>query len=224
MPAVLKTYNPPLEPFLDVIHQDDQIVVINKHSGILSVPGRLTAHGDCIETRAKSVFGTALSVHRLDMETSGVMVMALHKRAHSHLSRQFEARQTIKTYIAVVAGVLRDDQGEIAEPLRCDWPNRPRQMVDHENGRTAITRFKVIERFDASTRIALYPETGRSHQLRVHMLTIGHPIMGDALYGPQTDKTVTGFDDARLLLHAESLAFSHPQTNDQVRFAAECPF
>lgn len=224
MPAILETYNPPLEPFLDVLHQDDQIVVINKHSGILSVPGRLTEHGDCIEARAKSVFGTALSVHRLDMETSGVMVMALNKRALSHLSRQFEARQTIKTYIAVVVGVLSDDEGEISKPLRCDWPNRPRQIVDHETGRTAITRFKVIERLEASTRVALYPETGRSHQLRVHMLMIGHPILGDALYNPQTDQPNKSLDASRLLLHAESLAFSHPQTNHQARFTAECPF
>jgi tRNA pseudouridine32 synthase / 23S rRNA pseudouridine746 synthase len=224
MPAVLEHYDPPLDPFLDIIHHDDQIIVINKHAGIFSVPGRPVEHGDCIESRAISVFGTALSVHRLDMETSGVMVMALNKEALRHLSRQFEMRQVTKTYIAVVSGILKDDTGEIEKPLRCDWPNRPRQMVDFDNGRAALTRFKIIERGANNSRVALSPQTGRTHQLRVHMASIGHPILGDLLYGKQNHIPTDQGGASRLMLHAQSLGFAHPGDGQRVHFSTNCPF
>lgn len=215
-----RPYDPPTEPQLEILHKDDDILVLNKPSGLLTVPGKAEDMKDCLEARAQAEVTGARIVHRLDMETSGVIVMARHLEALRHLGRQFEQRQTEKTYEARVDGLLEEDEGEIDLPLICDWPNRPKQMVCHERGKRAVTRFKVLAREEGVTRVALYPVTGRSHQLRVHMLSLGHPILGDNLYatGPALDAA------PRLQLHARTLAFAHPETAEMLTFAAPVPF
>jgi len=213
-------YRPPMSPYLDIVYQDDDLVVVNKGSGLLSVPGRLAEHQDCLQTRVCRVLPTATIVHRLDMATSGLILMALNKPAHVSISRQFEQRKTEKTYIARVYGQLKDAVGEINAPLICDWPNRPKQKVDLEHGKPSTTQYKLIQQDENSALVELTPVTGRSHQLRVHMLSIGHPILGDRLYAHE--KALT--QSSRLQLHAKALTVSHPTTNDRVSFYAPCPF
>ncbi len=201
------------------------MVVAHKPSGLLSVPGKALEHRDSLISRVNTVYPTATVVHRLDMATSGILVLALNKDSHRHISKQFELRLTQKRYFARVHGHIEEDSGEVDLPLICDWPNRPKQMVDFERGKKAITRFEVIERAtdDAArhyTLVALYPITGRSHQLRVHMLALGHPILGDRLYA---------HDDAlsmapRLQLHAESLSLTHPTLEKWLHFKTPIPF
>ncbi|NVJ96955.1 MAG: RluA family pseudouridine synthase [Alphaproteobacteria bacterium] len=215
-----KAYNPPTDPMLDILYSDEDILILNKPSGLLSVPGKAEDMKDCLESRAQAAFTGARIVHRLDMETSGVIVMARHLDALRHLGRQFEDRKTEKTYEARVWGKVADYEGEIDLPLICDWPNRPKQMVCHERGKNAVTRYRVIAREADATRVALFPVTGRSHQLRVHMLSLGHPILGDNLYA-----TGAAFEAApRLQLHAKTLSFTHPETAELVSFAAPVPF
>ncbi|MCK7613120.1 pseudouridine synthase [Roseibium sediminicola] len=213
-------YAPPLVPYLQVLHADDDLLVLDKPSGLLSVPGKAAEHSDCIESRAQKRFPAARIVHRLDMDTSGVMVLAMNPAAHRHLGLQFERRKTQKTYVANIWGSPVQDAGEVDLPLICDWPNRPKQMVSHAFGKPALTRWQVIERGDRITRVRLYPHTGRSHQLRVHMLAIGHPIVGDRFYA--TGEALAASD--RLALHAESLELHHPLGGERVRFQAGCPF
>lgn len=217
--TILKYYNPPCEP-LDILHRDGHLIVLNKPSGLLSVPGKHIEHKDCLESRVQAEFPSATTVHRLDMETSGILVMALTKQAHRYISRGFEDRKTDKSYIARVDGVVASDEGSIDLPLICDWPNRPRQMVDHESGKSALTHYKVMEREAKATRLALYPVTGRSHQLRVHCLSMGHEILGDPLYG--RDDTINAAD--RLQLHATSLTIFHPESHEKITFNSPVPF
>jgi tRNA pseudouridine32 synthase/23S rRNA pseudouridine746 synthase len=211
-------YRPPDAP-LDILHADDQIVVVNKPAGLLSVPGRGDHLSDCLMSRLKGAFPTALLVHRLDMDTSGVMVFALTPHAQRHLGLQFEKRQMKKVYIARVWGEVAEAAGEVDLPLCVDWPNRPRQHVDHENGRPAQTGWRRIRVEDGTTRMRLYPKTGRSHQLRVHMLELGHPILGDPFYA-----TGAARDFPRLMLHAESLKLRHPDGGAGMLFRAPVPF
>ena len=211
-------YNPPLKPYLDIVFQDDDIIVFNKPSGLLSVPGK--EHADCLQARAQRVFPTATIVHRLDMATSGLMVMALNKSAHRHISKQFELRETTKTYQAIVFDNVQQDSGEINLPLICDWPNRPKQMVDHQQGKKALTHWRVIERNTNTTRVELKPVTGRSHQLRVHMLSMQHPIIGDTLYAHNQALEMAD----RLNLHAMFLSFRHPVTEKTLHFESNVPF
>ena len=214
-------YNPPPHP-LDIVYLDATLLVLNKPSGLLSVPGRGEAKRDCLATRVQEVFPEALVVHRLDMETSGLMIMARTQDMHRRLSRMFEKRQVEKGYIALVAGRLRRQSGVIDLPLICDWPNRPRQMVDLSLGKAARTRYRVME-FDPAadtTRVELKPETGRTHQLRVHMLALGHPIVGDSLYG-NGDKPAPS---DRLRLHASALSFCHPHTGEMLELGSPTPF
>ncbi|GLQ15810.1 RluA family pseudouridine synthase [Maritalea porphyrae] len=213
-------YEPPTNPFLSVIHVDDDILVLNKPSGLLTVPGKAAEHSDCLEARALEEFPSARIVHRLDMDTSGVVIMAMRADAHRHLGLQFERRHTSKTYVADVFGVIENEQGEIDLPLRCDWPNRPKQMVDHEQGRKALTKWRVINRTETSTRVELTPITGRSHQLRVHMLELGHPILGDRFYASGDALEAS----ERLQLHALSLTIHHPTGGERVTFEAPLPF
>ncbi|MGJ8527156.1 RluA family pseudouridine synthase [Maritalea sp.] len=213
-------YAPPTDPYLDVVHNDDDILVLNKPSGLLTVPGKAAEHSDCLEKRAQEKFPSATIVHRLDMDTSGIIIMAMHRSAHRHLGLQFERRHTAKTYIADVFGCMQDDQGTVDLPLRCDWPNRPRQMVDHEEGRSAQTGWQALERFENHTRVELTPITGRTHQLRVHMLELGHPILGDRFYA--TGDALDAAD--RLRLHAKSLTLHHPTGGKRVTFNAALPF
>lgn len=217
-------YQPPMSPYLEIIYQDNDLVVLNKNSGLLTVPGRLPEHQDCLENRVKKVLPTATVVHRLDMATSGLLIMALNKPAHVSISRQFEQRKISKSYIANVYGRLEQDQGEVNLPLICDWPNRPMQKVDHENGKKALTHYKILKRLNAgeaeTTLVELTPITGRSHQLRVHMLSLGHPIVGDRLYAHSKALALSD----RLQLHAKTLQFAHPVTNDTLDFSVPCPF
>ncbi len=212
------TYAPPDLP-LEVIHADHEVLVVGKPEGLLSVPGKGAHLADCLLTRVQAVYPEALLVHRLDRDTSGVMVFALSPHAQRHLGLQFEKRQVKKTYVARVWGRVEDKTGTIDLPLAVDWPNRPRQKVDHENGRTAITDWRVMKATDDETRLRLFPKTGRSHQLRVHCLAIGHPILGDPLYA---DGAAGAFP--RLMLHSENLRFRHPDGGKGVSFTSQAPF
>lgn len=220
MKAKTLIYAPAREP-LNVLYQDDQLLVLSKPSGLLSVPGKAPELADCLEARAKSEYPDALLVHRLDMETSGVFIMAMNKAAQGHLGKQFEKRKTDKTYIARVSGLVEEDSGTVDLPLRCDWENRPRQMVCHEHGKPAQTHWQVVHREDDATRLQLTPITGRSHQLRVHCAEMGHAILGDPFYADEQ-----AFEAAdRLQLHAESLELYHPTGGgDRIRFDDPCPF
>ncbi|WP_439153637.1 pseudouridine synthase [Yoonia sp.] len=212
------TYCPPTDPLV-FLHDDHQVVLVDKPSGLLSVPGKGPDLADCLLTRVQAVFPTALLVHRLDRDTSGVMVFALTPHAQRHLGLQFEKRQTRKTYVARVWGDMTDKTGTVDLPLIVDWPNRPRQMVDHENGKQAVTDWRVMRRGNGETRVRLMPKTGRSHQLRVHMLALGHPILGDPFYA-----TGAARDYPRLMLHSETLQFRHPDGGQGMRITAKCPF
>lgn len=212
-------YAPPDEP-IRVIHADHEIAVIDKPAGLLSVPGRGAHLADCMIARLQEVFPEALLVHRLDLDTSGVMVFAMTRHAQRVLSMQFELRQVRKVYIARLWGHLEPREGRVELPLCVDWPNRPRQHVDHEKGRPAVTDWRVLRHEgDGTTRVRLTPQTGRSHQLRVHMRELGHPILGDPLYAEGAARAFP-----RLMLHAESLRFRHPDSNKAMTFSAPCPF
>jgi len=223
-------YQPPMDPYLEIVFQDEDIVVLNKSSGLLSVPGRLPEHQDCLQNRVQRVLPTATVVHRLDMATSGIIIMALNKPAHVNISRQFEQRKTSKSYIARVFGHVKDHEGSVDLPLICDWPNRPKQKVDHENGKQSLTHYQVLSYSepdsigkssgDESSLVELTPITGRSHQLRVHMLALGHPILGDRLYAHEQALALS----SRLQLHARNLSLAHPVTGELLAFVAPCPF
>lgn len=211
-------YNPPKDP-LNILHEDAHIIVVDKPSGLLSVPGRGEHLADCLMSRVQAAFPTALLVHRLDRDTSGVMVFAQNAAAQKNLGQQFEKRQTKKTYVARVWGYVDGDEGTIDLPLIVDWPNRPKQMVDFENGKPAITDWKVTKRGDTETRVRLMPQTGRSHQLRVHMQSLGHPILGDPFYSEGVAR-----EFPRLMLHSEELRLKHPEDGRGMRFRAKAPF
>lgn len=207
-------YRPPQTPWLNLLYHDQDILVLDKPSGLLSVPGRKPEHADSLALRVQRALPTATIVHRLDMATSGLMVMALNKEAHRGLSRQFEQRCTQKRYQALLLGNLSEQQGLIDQPLRCDWPNRPRQMIDHQQGKPAQTGWQVKSQHQGYTRVTLSPITGRSHQLRVHSQFLGHPILGDKFYAPAWTQTYV----PRLQLHAEHLGFYHPSSNQWLSF------
>ena len=213
-------YLPPTSPWLSVIYRDAHILILDKPSGLLAVPGKPEAHDDCLEERARKFYRGAMTVHRLDRDTSGVVVMGMTRKAHANLSMQFEKRQTKKTYIARVWGNVEGENGHIDLPLGVDWKNRPKQIIDYENGKSAQTDWEVIAREDSITRVRLAPATGRSHQLRVHMLSLGHPIVGDVFYAEGAALEAA----PRLHLHAESLTFTHPDSGVQCSFTAPCPF
>ncbi len=211
-------YNPPQDPLV-ILHDDHEVVLVNKPSGLLSVPGKGEHLSDCLITRVQAVFPTALLVHRLDRDTSGVMIFALTPHAQRHLGLQFEKRVTKKVYVARVWGEIAEKTGTVDLPLCVDWPNRPKQHVDHENGKPAQTDWRVIRAKDGESRVRLMPKTGRSHQLRVHMLAIGHPILGDPFYA-----TGQARDFPRLMLHSESLQFRHPDGGAGMKTSAKAPF
>ena len=202
------------------LYLDDTLVVVDKPAGLPSVPGRPTELHDCMASRVQAALPDALVVHRLDMATSGLLVFARSKAAQSALGTAFAQRDVAKRYVAVVAGELAEDVGEIDLPLIADWPNRPLQKVDHAIGKPSITCYRVIERHAGCTRVALEPLTGRSHQLRVHLLALGHPIVGDALYAPPE----VAAQAPRLLLHAHALAFAHPVSGEALSFESPLPF
>ena len=211
-------YHPPQDPLV-VLHHDHQVILVDKPAGLLSVPGKGPHLADCLIARVQAVFPTALLVHRLDRDTSGVMVFALTPHAQRHLGLQFENRQTRKTYVARVWGQVAEAKGTVDLPLTVDWPNRPRQMVDHTNGRPAVTDWRRLKRGADETRMRLMPRTGRSHQLRVHMLAMGHPILGDPFYA-----TGPALNFPRLMLHSEKLQFRHPDGGLPVTVTSPVPF
>lgn len=209
---------PPNGP--QIIHVDEFLIVADKPSGLLSVPGRGPEKADCARTRLQETWPDALTVHRLDMSTSGLLLFARSKEAQRNLSRQFEAGRVEKSYIADVWGQPESPEGLIDLPLITDWPNRPRQKVDHETGKPSQTRYEVLESGAVASRMKLTPLTGRSHQLRVHMAELGHPILGDELYAHDEAEQIA----LRLHLHAAELAFTHPHSGAAVRFESACPF
>ncbi len=207
-------YRPPAATALALLYQDDALLLVDKPAGLLSVPGRGADKQDCLATRVQAAFADALVVHRLDMATSGLMLFARGVAMQRQLSGLFQDRTVRKTYVALVAGQV-PEHGEIALPLLTDWPNRPKQKVDWEHGKPALTYFQRLD-YDLShdtSRVQLTPITGRTHQLRLHLAAIGHPILGDTLYG--------GRAASRLHLHAMRLSFDHPLYATHLEF--DCP-
>lgn len=225
-------YQPPPDTGLELIHADDDLVVAVKPAGLLSVPGRGADRADCMALRVQARFADALVVHRLDMATSGLLVFGRGPEVQRALSMAFAGRGVSKRYEALVHGLVLPDQGEIDLPLVTDWPRRPRQMVCFERGKPSLTRFRVIDRDEARrlTRVSLEPVTGRSHQLRVHLLALGHPIVGDPLYGlgtqagPRPDQPADAAWATRMLLHAVELGVPHPRDGRMRTWVSPVPF
>ncbi len=211
---------PSLSPLV-IVHADDALVAIDKPAGLLSVPGRGADKADCAAARVQAQFADAQTVHRLDMATSGLLLFARGAAMQRAVSVMFESREVGKQYDAVVEGLVGHDEGEIDLPLLADWPRRPRQKVDRLQGKPSLTRYRVLHRDPATrtTRLALQPLTGRTHQLRVHLLAIGHPIVGDALYGTSEAPTAP-----RLMLHATKLELRHPLTAQTLTLSSAAPF
>ncbi len=212
---------------IELVHADEQLLVFTKPSGLLCVPGRGADKQDCLATRARRAYPDALVVHRLDMATSGLWLMARGGDAQRRVSAAFAEREVHKRYIAVVAGRLDMPRASagwalIDLPLAADWPNRPRRLVDHEQGKPSQTRWRVLQHDNAAgtTRLELEPVTGRSHQLRVHLQALGHPILGDTLYAPPDVQQLAN----RLLLHATGLQLIHPATGQPIAFSSMPPF
>lgn len=202
----MRAYRPPHPPYLPIAYMDDEVVVIDKPSGLLSVPGKTPDLDDCVEARAKAWLPSANIVHRLDMDTSGLIILARSKRGQRDLSKQFEQREIAKTYMAVVWSGPEADEGVIELPLIADWPRRPLQKVCHRTGKRAVTHWQVVRRDARTTLMRLKPETGRSHQLRVHMLSLGCPIIGDPFYAEGEALAASH----RLELHAIELGWRCP--------------
>ncbi|PMH39874.1 RNA pseudouridine synthase [Vibrio sp. 10N.286.49.B3] len=213
-------YLPPTDPWIDIVFEDDDILVANKPSGLLSVPGRLAEHYDSMWSRLVVEYPEIQVVHRLDMSTSGLMLFAKHKEAERSLKKQFQYRLTHKVYYARVWGQVEQEEGLIDLPLICDWPNRPRQKVCDETGKPSQTRYQVAKREEKTTLLRLLPITGRSHQLRVHCMELGHSIIGDEFYS--SGEAFTHSD--RLELHACELSFYHPATEQLCAIFVPCDF
>ncbi len=217
-------YKPPPHTGLELLYVDDWLLVVSKPAGLLTQPGRGEDKADCLLSRVQQAYPDALIVHRLDRDTSGLLVLGRGKQPHRELSILFAHRQVKKRYIAVVAGKLEQESGEINLPLALDWPNRPLHQVNHDSGKPSCTRYQMLS-YDAernTSRVELEPVTGRSHQLRVHMQAIGHPIVGDELYAPREIRQKA----ERLLLHAATLAFRHPHNDSsaELSFLSPAPF
>ena len=210
-------YQPPMVPYLKIIYQDDDILVVDKPAWILSVRGRGDTHQDSIQKRVNTVFPQAYIVHRLDMATSGLMVLAMHKTASTNLGKQFAERKTHKIYYARVLGHPIKDEGVCDAPLIVDWPNRPKQKICYQTGKASLTHYRVISRDDKTSLVRLEPKTGRSHQLRVHMLSLGHPILGDRLYSSEASR----IGIKTMHLHAGELGLTHPKTHQWIEFTSE---
>ena len=213
-------YEPPADNGLDIIHQDADIIIVSKPAGLLSVPGRAETHKECLQSRVCKEFPDARIVHRLDMMTSGIMVLAQNADSHRHVSIQFEKRKPKKSYVALVWGDVKGNSGRVDLPIRCDWERRPRQIVDFEQGKSSQTDWEVIERCGDTTRVLLKPVTGRTHQLRVHMQQMGYPILGDDFYAHEEAFKASD----RLCLNAQDLALYHPVSNEWMEFHSPCPF
>ncbi len=212
------------DPSLNIVYEDDSLLVVNKPAELLSVPGRGPDKQDCVINRLLVTHQQARVVHRLDMSTSGLLIIPLSPLVESHISKQFQSRTVEKHYNAVLFDKLTSRSGRVDLPLICDWPNRPRQIVDHTNGKSSQTDYEVLSYdrlngFDI-TRVKLTPITGRSHQLRVHMQALGHPILGDNLYATESALKLA----PRLLLHAQYIAFNHPESGERLEIHSPAPF
>lgn len=219
---------------VNLVFEDPHVLVLDKPSGLLAVPGRGPDKQDCLSARVQALWPDALVVHRLDMATSGLVLMARGLEAQRRLSLAFEKRRVYKRYMAIVTGELVNPQPDngwntIDLPLLLDWLNRPRSIVNHETGKPSKTRWRLAHAeapnthasdIGITTRVELEPVTGRSHQLRVHLQAIGHPIVGDPLYAKPSQALVAD----RLMLHAQALAFPHPEHGATMRFESACPF
>lgn len=203
-----------------LLYRDPRLIVVDKQAGLPAVPGRGPDKQACLLSRLQTTLPTVRVVHRLDWATSGVMVYALDLDAQRALSGQFERREVEKRYTAVVRGEPADDAGTIDLPMRKDFDRPPRHCIDPTHGRPARTDWRVVARRGDRSRLELVPHTGRSHQLRLHLATIGHPILGDALYADPATVSLS----PRLLLHAERLTIAHPDDGRRLTFTAECPF
>jgi tRNA pseudouridine32 synthase/23S rRNA pseudouridine746 synthase len=209
---------PPCHESLRYVHYDDHILVVEKPAGLLTVPGRVVK--DCVLNRVLGDFPAAIIVHRLDLDTSGLVILSLSKQSVSAMNRLFRERSIQKTYTALVDGQVTACDGSIDLPIAADPDHRPRQRIDRVSGKDAVTRFEVIRRLDDETRLALYPVTGRQHQLRLHLASIGHPILGCDLYANATALAKA----SRLMLHAAKVEFNHPVTDRPVSFESSAPF
>lgn len=203
---------------IEILYQDEYILAVNKPQALLSVPGLGPDKQDCLIKRLETLIPQAKVVHRLDCYTSGIMLFAIGIEMQRALSRIFHDRKIDKQYIALVRQWLEQDEGVIKFPMRCDIENRPRQIVDYEHGKSAVTHWQVLQRNSDFVRLLLKPETGRTHQLRVHCAAMGYPIIGDGLYGNDEIK------QARMLLHADNLLFEHPVSNKKMHLFAQCEF
>jgi len=213
-------YHPPLHQGLNILYVDNDLVIVDKPAGLLSVPGKGIHKQDCMLSRMKTEFPDALVVHRLDMPTSGIIIFALNTTSQKQMGLLFEKKMIHKTYIARVFGTPGVKQGQIDLPLMTDWPNRPKQKIDFKLGKSALTKYSVLIDDDTSSLLELTPVTGRSHQLRVHMSALGHPILGDALYGINESMQAS----ERLLLHAHNIRFKHPVTERQIDITSNAEF
>ncbi len=217
------SYIPPADCGLDIIYQDEYLLAVNKPAGLLTVPGRGADKTDSLLSRIQQIFPDALCVHRLDMSTSGLVLVALGKPVQRELSGMFRERRIAKHYVAIVAGCILNTHGEIDLPLAADWPNRPRQKIDLAHGKVSQTQYRVLNHVapadSKTTRVELQAITGRTHQLRLHMAAIGHPILGDTLYGDAAHNQA-----ARLLLHACKLNFLHPLSGTALTLCCKIPF
>lgn len=201
----------------DILYLDKQIIVIHKPAGLLSVPGLYNK--DSAVGRLSAEYGELHIIHRLDMDTSGVLVYARNKKALTFIQQQFEKQKTRKVYEALLIGKLRGNNGCVNLPIVVDWPNRPLQKISHVDGRYALTRWVRLAQDEHHTRVELHPQTGRSHQLRLHMLKLGHPIIGDPFYAPESAQ-----ENSRLMLHARELDFDHPISEKRMCFKVATPF
>jgi len=200
-----------------ILYRDDDLLLVRKPHLLLSIPGRHPLNKDCLISRLQQDFPTASMVHRLDLDTSGIMVIPLNKPTHAHISRQFQERKVEKTYLAIACGQIEDDEGEINLPIAPDWQNRPLQVICAQRGKDALTRYEVLSREADRTRVLLRPVTGRSHQLRIHLRELGHPILGCDMYAHNEALEMAN----RLMLHATTLGFEHPATGKWL--SGECP-
>ena len=207
-------YNPPKEP-LKILYKDRDFLVVDKPAGLLSIPGR--TYKDSVLSRVLEQEERAYAVHRLDMDTSGLLVIALRRKAEKALMEEFRLRRVQKEYVAIVSGKISQSEGTIKAPLSRCLGTPPRSIVDWENGKEAKTVYQVIGETESNTRVQLFPKTGRSHQLRIHLLHLGHPILGDRFYFPQSQAI-------RLMLHARKLVFAHPYHKRDMTFVSVVPF
>jgi tRNA pseudouridine32 synthase/23S rRNA pseudouridine746 synthase len=202
---------------IQILYEDKDLLLVRKPDLLLSIPGRHPLNKDCLITRLRQKYPSASMVHRLDLDTSGIMVIPLNKPTHAHISRQFQERRVEKAYEAVVFGEVELDAGEIDLPIAVDWNNRPRQIICSERGKQALTRYSVLSREGDRSRLLLRPVTGRSHQLRIHLRELGHPILGCDMYAHEKALAMA----PRLMLHATALAFTHPGSGQWL--SGECP-